>query len=321
MAFVSSARILKVSADASELSSIAIVRADVTRAQIKQIFAAAIERDCHCVCVNFSLFDAAYYFDTKASLKFVSTIAFPLGAMDSNAKHYKVGAKRVSQFAGYLAHKSSVRKFGTDNNLVIQKSRARQRVDSENQSNDMHFPNFPNAPGPAEILALIEKWPQNSQLQKEFARESRLTWTGQGQRPKNWLGSFEVLAALVKAFVEECLKRGDEFALEEDNTKDHRDALELAQILLGRDKNFCAVTGWNTPGGIDRHISETISGGHVRPDETVAIFLEGTIQQIKMMAMVPSQSIEDREALVTGSLDFAVSVLAGISVPEDDDMD
>jgi len=185
----------------------------------------------------------------------------------------------------------------------------------------MRFPNFPNAPDPTEILALIEKWPQNSQLQKEFARESPLTWTGQGQPPKNWLGSFEVLAALVKAFVEECLKRGNQSAVGEDDTRDHSDALELAQILLARDKNFSAVTGWNTPEGISRHISETISGGHVRPDETIAIFLEGTVQQIKMMAMIPSQSTEDREALVAGALDFAVSVFSGISIPEDDDVD
>lgn len=76
--------------DVSRATELTLVRADVTRAQIEQLCAAAIERGCYGVCVNSSRVAAAYHFGADAGLKIVSTIAFPFGAMDPDAKRYEV---------------------------------------------------------------------------------------------------------------------------------------------------------------------------------------------------------------------------------------
>jgi deoxyribose-phosphate aldolase len=76
--------------DVSRATELTLVRADVTRAQIEQLCATAVERGCYGVCVNSSRVAAAYHFGAEAGLKIVSTIGFPFGAMDSDAKRYEV---------------------------------------------------------------------------------------------------------------------------------------------------------------------------------------------------------------------------------------
>jgi deoxyribose-phosphate aldolase len=76
--------------DVSRATELTLVRADVTRAQIEQLCAAAIERGCYGVCVNSSRVATAYHFGAEAGLKIVSTIGFPFGAMDSDAKRFEV---------------------------------------------------------------------------------------------------------------------------------------------------------------------------------------------------------------------------------------
>jgi deoxyribose-phosphate aldolase len=79
-------------ADVARATELTLVRADVTRAQIEQLCAAAVERGCYGVCVNSSRVADAYHFGADAGLKIISTIGFPFGAMDSDAKRYEVEA-------------------------------------------------------------------------------------------------------------------------------------------------------------------------------------------------------------------------------------
>ena len=73
-------------------TELTLVRPDVTRAEIERLCAAAIERQCHGVCVNSSRVLDAYHFGADAGLKIVSTIGFPFGAADTDAKRYEVEA-------------------------------------------------------------------------------------------------------------------------------------------------------------------------------------------------------------------------------------
>jgi deoxyribose-phosphate aldolase len=76
--------------DVAGATELTLVRADVTRAQIEQLCAAAVERGSYGVCVNSGRVADAYAFGADAGLKIVSTIGFPFGAMDSDAKRYEV---------------------------------------------------------------------------------------------------------------------------------------------------------------------------------------------------------------------------------------
>jgi len=76
--------------DVARATELTLVRADVTRAQIEKLCADAVERGCCGVCVNSSRVTDAYHFGADAGLKVVSTIGFPFGAMDSDAKRYEV---------------------------------------------------------------------------------------------------------------------------------------------------------------------------------------------------------------------------------------
>jgi deoxyribose-phosphate aldolase len=78
--------------DVARATELTLVRADVTRAQIERLCADAIERGCFGVCVNSGRVAAAYHFGGDAGLKIVSTIGFPFGAADSDAKRYEVEA-------------------------------------------------------------------------------------------------------------------------------------------------------------------------------------------------------------------------------------
>jgi deoxyribose-phosphate aldolase len=73
-------------ARATELT---LVRPDATRAQIEALCAAAIERRCFGICVNSSRVIDAYHFGAEAGLKIISTIGFPFGATDPDAKRYE----------------------------------------------------------------------------------------------------------------------------------------------------------------------------------------------------------------------------------------
>jgi deoxyribose-phosphate aldolase len=73
-------------------TELTIVRPDVTRAEIERLCAAAVERKCFGVCVNSSRALDAYHFGAEAGLKIVSTIGFPFGAADTDAKRYEVEA-------------------------------------------------------------------------------------------------------------------------------------------------------------------------------------------------------------------------------------
>ena len=75
--------------DVAKATELTLVRADVTRAQVEQLCAAAIERGCYGVCVNSGRVADAYHFGANAGLKIISTIGFPFGAMDSDAKRYE----------------------------------------------------------------------------------------------------------------------------------------------------------------------------------------------------------------------------------------
>lgn len=78
------------STDISRATELTLVRADATRAQIQQLCEAAIQRGCYGVCVNSSRVIDAYHFGADAGLKVVSTIGFPFGSVDSDAKRYEV---------------------------------------------------------------------------------------------------------------------------------------------------------------------------------------------------------------------------------------
>ena len=77
-------------ADVARATELTLVRADVTRAQIEKLCADAVARGCYGVCVNSSRVADAYHFGADHGLKVVSTIAFPFGAMDADAKRYEV---------------------------------------------------------------------------------------------------------------------------------------------------------------------------------------------------------------------------------------
>jgi deoxyribose-phosphate aldolase len=77
-------------ADVARATELTLVRADVTRAQVEALCAAAVERNCLGVCVNSGRVADAYHFGADAGLKIVSTIGFPFGAADSDAKRYEV---------------------------------------------------------------------------------------------------------------------------------------------------------------------------------------------------------------------------------------
>ena len=79
-------------ADVSRATELTLVRADVTREQVRQLCASAVERGCYGVCVNSSRIADAYNFGADAGLKIVSTIGFPFGATDSDAKRYEAEA-------------------------------------------------------------------------------------------------------------------------------------------------------------------------------------------------------------------------------------
>jgi deoxyribose-phosphate aldolase len=79
-------------ADVARATELTLVRADVTRGQVEKLCADAVARGCYGVCVNSSRVAAAYHFGADAGLKIVSTIGFPFGAMDSDAKRYEVEA-------------------------------------------------------------------------------------------------------------------------------------------------------------------------------------------------------------------------------------
>src|SRR5688572_23156095 len=78
--------------DIARATELTLVRADVTRAQIERLCAAAIERGCYGVCVNSSRVIDAYHFGADAGLKIIATVGFPFGAMDSDAKRYEAEA-------------------------------------------------------------------------------------------------------------------------------------------------------------------------------------------------------------------------------------
>lgn len=75
--------------DVAKATELTLVRADVTRAQVEQLCAAAIERGCYGVCVNSGRVADAYHFGADSGFKIISTIGFPFGAMDSDAKRYE----------------------------------------------------------------------------------------------------------------------------------------------------------------------------------------------------------------------------------------
>jgi deoxyribose-phosphate aldolase len=77
-------------ADVARATELTLVRADVTRAQVEALCAAAVERKCLGVCVNSGRVADACHFGADAGLKIVSTICFPFGAADSDAKRYEV---------------------------------------------------------------------------------------------------------------------------------------------------------------------------------------------------------------------------------------
>jgi deoxyribose-phosphate aldolase len=79
-------------ADVARATELTLVRADVTRAQVQTLCAAAIERGCYGVCVNSSRVADAYNFGADAGLKIISTVGFPFGAMDPDAKRYEAEA-------------------------------------------------------------------------------------------------------------------------------------------------------------------------------------------------------------------------------------
>jgi deoxyribose-phosphate aldolase len=78
--------------DVAGATELTLVRADVTRTQVEALCGAAVERGCFGVCVNSARVADAYSFGADAGLKIVSTIGFPFGAMDSDAKRYEVEA-------------------------------------------------------------------------------------------------------------------------------------------------------------------------------------------------------------------------------------
>src|SRR5688572_26440589 len=78
--------------DVAAATELTLVRADVTQAQVEQLCAAALERGCFGVCVNSGRVADAYAFGADAGLKIISTIGFPFGAMDADAKRYEVEA-------------------------------------------------------------------------------------------------------------------------------------------------------------------------------------------------------------------------------------
>jgi deoxyribose-phosphate aldolase len=79
-------------ADVARATELTLVRADVTREQVRALCAAAVERGCYGVCVNSGRVADAYAFGADAGLKIVSTIGFPFGAMETDAKRYEVEA-------------------------------------------------------------------------------------------------------------------------------------------------------------------------------------------------------------------------------------
>jgi deoxyribose-phosphate aldolase len=79
-------------ADVARATELTLVRADVTREQVRGLCAAALERGCYGVCVNSGRVADAYAFGADAGLKIISTIGFPFGAADSDAKRYEAEA-------------------------------------------------------------------------------------------------------------------------------------------------------------------------------------------------------------------------------------
>jgi len=78
--------------DVARATELTLVRPDVTRAEIEELCASALQRECFGVCVNSSRVADAYAFGADAGLKIVSTIGFPFGAIDADAKRYEVEA-------------------------------------------------------------------------------------------------------------------------------------------------------------------------------------------------------------------------------------
>jgi deoxyribose-phosphate aldolase len=79
-------------ADVARATELTLVRADVTRQQVRELCVSAVDRGCYGVCVNSSRVADAYNFGADAGLKVISTIGFPFGAMDADAKRYEVDA-------------------------------------------------------------------------------------------------------------------------------------------------------------------------------------------------------------------------------------
>jgi deoxyribose-phosphate aldolase len=70
----------------------ALLRADATKEDVARVCAGAREHGVGCVCVNSSRVAQAYHLLEDSSIKVVAAIAFPLGAMDADAKRYETEA-------------------------------------------------------------------------------------------------------------------------------------------------------------------------------------------------------------------------------------
>ena len=70
----------------------ALLRADATKEDVARVCAQAREQGVGCVCVNSSRVAEAYHLLEDSGIKVVAAIAFPLGAMDADAKRYETEA-------------------------------------------------------------------------------------------------------------------------------------------------------------------------------------------------------------------------------------
>jgi len=66
-----------------------LLRADATQEDIARVCAQARDYGIGCVCVNTSRVAQAYHLIEDSGIKVVAAIAFPLGAMDADAKRYE----------------------------------------------------------------------------------------------------------------------------------------------------------------------------------------------------------------------------------------
>ena len=66
-----------------------MLRADATASEIETLCAEARQFRFHCVCVNGSRVELAYALLEETGVKVTTTVGFPLGAADSDAKRYE----------------------------------------------------------------------------------------------------------------------------------------------------------------------------------------------------------------------------------------